>query len=133
MDDAFASFLDALSSLAPPPATPVQSARHLAGELSRISLISLLTLCQMERVSGVIQLTSGTSRVKAFVHEGELIDALIEGRDVTPRSALREVLGWKEGHFEVLATTTLRPNRFGVPTTAVLIDLAREMDEAGRA
>jgi hypothetical protein len=133
MDDAFASFMDALSSLAPPDMASHAHVRHLAGELSRISLLSLLTLCQMERVTGLILLTNGTSRTRAYLHEGELVDAAIDGRDVSPRSALQEVVGWREGHFEVVEDAVRRENRFGVSTTILLIDLAREFDEAGRA
>jgi hypothetical protein len=132
MDDAFASLLRAFTSFAPPPEEAPSGARHLAGELSRISLVSVLTLCQIERVSGLLLLTSGTSRVRAYLHEGELVDASIEGRDVSARSALSEVITWKDGHFEVLSDNTPRPDRLGVPTTMLLIDLARELDESRR-
>jgi hypothetical protein len=131
MDDAVASLLRAFTSLAPPPEDPSR-ARHLAGELSRISLVSVVTLCQIERVTGLLSLTSGTSRVRAYLRDGELVDASIEGRDVSARSALSEVITWKEGQFEVLSDDILRPDRLGVSTTMLLIDLAREMDEAGR-
>ncbi len=127
MDDAFNALLDAFVSL-PPPSTDERS-RHLSGELSRISFVSVLTLCQIERLTGVLHLASGTSAVRAYLRDGELIDAVIDGRDVPPRAALFEVLGWKEGTFEVAFDDVAREDVLQIGTAGILIDLARQIDE----
>jgi len=129
MDDAFEALLGAVTSLAPPSGL---SGRHLAGELARISLISVLTLCQIERVTGTLLLKSGTSVIRAFMQEGEVIDAVVEGRAVAARAAMREVVGWPDGTFEVVCEPVVRPDRIGMPTSALIFDLARELDELGR-
>jgi len=126
MDDAFEALLSAVTSLAPPPGS---AGRHLAGELSRISLISVVTLCQIERVTGSLLLKNGTSVIRAFLQEGEVVDALVEGREVEARAAVREVVGWSDGTFEVVFEPVTRPHRIGVPTSALIFDLARELDE----
>ncbi len=131
IDAAFEALLHAVTSLAPPPDF-ASRVRHLAGELSRISLISVITLCQIERVTGSLLLKNGTSSIRAFLQNGELIDALVAGRDVDPRAAMKEVIGWSDGTFEVEFEQVVRPNRIGLPTSALLFDLAREMDEASR-
>ncbi len=129
MDAAFEALLHAVTSLAPPPDSALR-VRHFAGELSRISLISVITLCQIERVTGSLLLKNGTSSIRAFIQEGEIVDALVTGRDVDPRSAMKEVIAWKDGSFEVAFEQVTRSNRMGLPTSALLLDLAREMDEA---
>jgi len=131
IDGAFEALLNVATSLAPPSDASLRT-RHLAGELSRISLLSVLTLCQIERVTGVLCLQSGTSTIRAFVRQGDLVDASVEGRDVHPRAALKEVLLWHDGSFEMTFEPVERENRMGAPTSALLIDLARELDEAGR-
>jgi hypothetical protein len=131
MDAAFEALLHAVTSLAPPPHSALR-VRHLAGELSRISLISVITLCQIERVTGSLLLRNGTSSIRAFLQEGELVDAVVAGREVDPRAALKEVIGWRDGSFEVAFEPCEGPNRIGLPTSALLLDLVREMDEEGR-
>ena len=124
IDDAFNALLEVLTD------EQARPAQHLAGQLSRISLPSVLTLCQIERVTGVLRLEHGTSVILAYLREGELVDATVEGRDVPPRVALGEVLSWQEGTFAVAFEPVDREDRVGVPTTSLLLDLAREADEA---
>lgn len=131
IDGAFEALLNAVTSLAPPPESALRT-HHLAGELSRISLPSVLTLCQIERVTGVLSLKHGTSTIRAYVRQGDLVDAVVEGRDVNPRAALKEVIAWRDGSFEMTFEPVLRDNRMGMSTSALLIDLARELDEASR-
>lgn len=128
MDAAFEALLHAVTSLAPPPDSALR-VRHLAGELSRISLISVITLCQIERITGSLLLKSGTSSIRAYMKDGEIVDAVVEGRDVDPRAAMKEVISWSDGAFEVAFEKVERANRMGLPTSALLLDLAREMDE----
>jgi hypothetical protein len=130
LDEAFEALIEAFTSMGGE-GDGARPAQHLAGQLARISLFSVLTLCQLERVTGLLRLGNGTSTVHAFLDAGELVDATIVGRDVPPRRALDEVMGWKEGSFEVLFEAVGRPNRIGMPMTALLIDLARDLDERG--
>jgi hypothetical protein len=124
IDDAFNALLEVLTD-----AEHTRPTQHLAGQLSRISLSSVLTLCQIERVTGILRLEHGTSVILAYLRDGELVDATIEGRDVPPRVALREVLGWQDGTFAVAFEPVEREDRVGVSTTSLLLDLAREADE----
>jgi hypothetical protein len=126
MDEAFDALLEVLTSGS---SSSAQPAKHLAGNLSRISLGSVLTLCQIERVTGVLRLLHGTSVILAFLRAGDVVDATIEGREVPPRVALREVLGWRDGTFEVVFEPVEREDRVAMSTTALLLDLAREEDE----
>ncbi len=129
MDEAFEALMLAFTSIRPGPATHEREL-HLAGELSRISLLSVLTLCQLERVNGVLLLAHERRRARAYLRDGELVDALMEGSDASPRAALSTVLDWPGGSFEVAFEKVERPNRIGESTTVLLIDLARELDES---
>jgi hypothetical protein len=123
LDDAFNALFDVLTS---EESRPTQ---HLSGQLSRISLPSVLTLCQIERVTGVLRLEHGTSVILAFLRDGELVDVTIEGRDLPPRAALGEVLSWQDGTFAVAFEPVEREDKLAMSTTSLLLDLTREMDE----
>ena len=48
------------------------------------------------------------------------------------RDALLRVMRWKDGRFEFSFREIEGPDRMGVPTTALMLDLARLQDELGR-
>jgi hypothetical protein len=64
------------------------------------------------------------------VNEGRLVDVTPVPEGSSPRAELSRLLAWTEGAFEFFVQPVQRPNRIGVGTTALLLDLAREEDEA---
>ncbi len=131
IDDAFEALLSAVTSPPAPTDTEVDT-RHLAGELSRISLFSVVTLCQLERVTGSLMLKDGISTIRVYIEAGELVDAVAEGRDLAPRAVLKEVIAWNRGSFEVVFGQISRAHRLTMATSALLLDLAQELDETTR-
>lgn len=106
---------------------------HLGGELAHIGLPSVLSLAGIERMTGVVQLARGPVTVRLYLRDGDVVDVVDEGdADTAPREVLAELLRWDEGTFSVLLESVDRPDRIGVPTTALLLDLAREHDEQRR-
>lgn len=132
LGDAVSVLLDAVTSTSPHAPANSNVAHGFAGELSRISLPTVLTLCQLERVTGVLHLREGDTQLSAYVREGELID-VDDGRDGEPRQLLADVLRWTQGMFELNFAPVEREDRIGMSTTGLLIDLARESDEASGA
>jgi hypothetical protein len=102
---------------------------HLVGLLSRISVTSLLSLFELERVTGQMRLVGTDQKLTLYVREGEIIDAVtsdgIEGRE-----ALRGVLQWQDGSFDFTPMEIDREDRIGMPMTMLLLELARELDES---
>jgi hypothetical protein len=105
---------------------------HLSGLLARIRLPTLCALFDMERLSGELTLRRGDARAVIYVRDGRLVDVDPLEPDVTPRAGIGRLLAWDEGSFEFAVRDVDRPDRIGVSTTALLLDLAREADEAAR-
>ncbi|MFO0669875.1 MAG: DUF4388 domain-containing protein [Polyangiaceae bacterium] len=102
---------------------------HLAGDLDRVRLPTLLAVIDMEKMTGELTATRGqTTRVLHF-SEGRLLDVT---PSEAPREELRALVAWPHGQFTFNMTPVARVDRVGQSTTALLIDLAREEDEARR-
>jgi hypothetical protein len=123
---------DLLAALVMPPAEASTPRRHhLSGEMSRIRLPSLLSLFEMDRMTGKISIKRGGRESLVYVKDGLIFD--VEPTDGKPRRAvLAQLLASEDGTFQFTLEPVDRPNRVGVSTTALLLDLAREADEAKR-
>jgi hypothetical protein len=123
---------DLLAALILPPeeASPPRR-HHLSGEMSRIRLPSLLSLFEMDRMTGKVSVKRPGGESRIYVSEGRIFDVEpTVGK--TRREALTVLLGSDDGTFQFTLEPVLRPDRIGVSTTVLLLDLARESDEAGR-
>ncbi|HEY2514233.1 MAG TPA: DUF4388 domain-containing protein, partial [Polyangiaceae bacterium] len=122
-----------LSALIVPPAETRKRAHHLSGELSRVRLSTLCALFEMDRMSGELIVRRGGEEVRVYVAEGKLVDVEPVTEAESPRARLRETLLWDEGAFAFYVQPVDRPDRIRTSTTALLLDLAREADEADEA
>lgn len=131
-DDEVSNVLDELfSSLIHAPAEAKPKRDHLSGLISRIRLPTLCALFDMERLTGELRLRSPRDEaVLIYVRNGQMIDIDPLQPGMTPRAQIGRVLGWEEGTFEFAVLPIERPDILGVSTTALLLDLAREADEA---
>ena len=130
--------LDLLVRRTLPPAPGVEAATGgaFSGDLSHVSLMSVFTLCTLERLTGVLYLTRGDDEVRAYFRQGRIVDVDVdagpkEATDAGARELLIDVVGWGEGHFRVSVEDVDRPDRIDRDTNALLIDVARERDERG--
>jgi hypothetical protein len=103
--------------------------RHLVGRLDRVPLTGLLMLFDMERISGELGIMLGKDRFTLFLREGKLIDAAPASDDEL-RNVLQRIAATSAGKFEFRRCEVEREDRVKTSTTALLIDLARERDEA---
>lgn len=134
VDAAVSETLDQLFSsiIARPVEAPAPAHKHLSGSLDRIRLPTLFALAEMERMSGALDVKQGAHAARLFLREGRILDVEPIPEGSTHRAELSRLCGWDSGTFEFFMDVIDRPDRVGVPTTALLLDLAREADEAGR-
>jgi hypothetical protein len=104
----------------------------LAGLLSRIPIAALLSLFDMQRMSGVLIVTSTSTTAALFIREGRVIDAELEHEALPPHRVVGRVLSWSEGRFEFTDQQVNRIDRLQASVPALLLSLAREYDEAQR-
>jgi hypothetical protein len=124
---------DLLSALILPPDDPGSPRRHhLSGEMSRIRLPSLLQLFEIERMTGKISVKRPAGDARIFVRDGQVVDVEPLAVGSVARAVIGELLASEVGTFQFTLEPVERPDRVGVGTTALLLDLAREGDEARR-
>lgn len=109
-----------------------QSLPHLRGVLSRVPLPGLLSLIEVERMSGTIDLRSRKGEATIYIREGRVLDVSGSPPELEPRTRLGMLVEWAEGEFELTLGPVDRPDRFGLPTRAILLDIVRQLDEARR-
>jgi Domain of unknown function (DUF4388)/PilZ domain len=108
--------------------------QHLAGDLARVSLVSVLTLCELERATGVLRVRAGEDEVRCYLSEGRLFDAERLGSTAhSAEDALMPVLEWQGGSFELLFEPITRQDRIGKPISVLLMNLLHALDELRRS
>jgi Domain of unknown function (DUF4388) len=132
LDDAFASLLD---NLLKPDAIqpPLARAPHIAGDLGRVAIASVLSLLEVERMTGSLRLLHNAQKAVLFVKEGRMLDAELVDSDEKPLEVLELVLQWERGSFRFVVEEVDRPDLLRMTTTALILDALREVDENSRS
>jgi uncharacterized protein DUF4388/PilZ domain-containing protein len=104
----------------------------LVGKLSRIPLPALLSMFDMQRLSGALKVVGPKEIARLYIREGRLIDGEIENEEISVRAILARILSWEDGSFVFSNRSIDRPDKVERSTAALLLDLARESDEASR-
>lgn len=111
---------------------PLPSNHHMEGDLGQIRAPSLMALAAMERMTGVLRVHRDERVIYVFIRDGQIVDAEEPGSDASRRKLIGEVCQWERGGFELSLEPVDRPDGIGVPTTVLLLQLARFYDEAAR-
>jgi hypothetical protein len=133
-DDVIAERLhELLSGLIVPERDPTKARRHnaLSGMIARIPLPTLISLFELERMSGRLRVRRAGEESTLYVSHGRIIDVEPRGEG-TARQRIAELLSWDDGSFEFSLEPIDREDRVEVSSTALLLDIARESDEANR-
>ncbi|WP_437925875.1 response regulator [Sorangium sp. So ce291] len=117
---------DSLMSI---PASVDQTA--IEGDLSHMSIATVLTVLEMERRSGVFEVTSKKRRAQLDIAEGCIVQGTVGGTRVSALAALRTMLGWKVGRFAFIAGSRPVPSE-RKSIAAYLLEATRLEDESTR-
>lgn len=101
------------------------------GDLGQLALSTVLTVLELERRSGSVDLFSKTRRARLEIAGGRLATATIAGTEVPILTALRTTLAWKVGRFRFTPAPPREPPRNAQSTSALMLEAARLDDEAG--
>lgn len=131
VSELLSSLMVELTAGAEPVLASPQRRAHMTGSLDRVRLASLLSLAELESMTGVFHLARDERRARVVVHEGRVLG--VEGH---PQGDLRDTLGellrWTDGSFEFHLDDVDPAGRAGHSITGLLLDLARERDESTR-
>jgi hypothetical protein len=101
------------------------------GAIGTVPLVDLLQVWGVNRVSGLVTVTSEGKTGRLYLVDGEVVHAEAEGAAGEP--AVRVVLGWPDGSFELAPNTTSLERTIQKRLSHLLLDAHRELDEARRA
>jgi len=119
-----------LTSLEEEAETSAPSKNELAGVLGQIALPSLLSFFELERLSGVLVVEGKSATSTLWVRDGRVVDVETGRSRGAKRELVRAALGQREGSFRFTVGPVDRADALNVSTGALLLDLAREEDEA---
>lgn len=108
------------------------SQQDLTGSLDRIQIPALLSFMEMERMTGVLELSHGAERAKLWVKHGRLRNAQSTQPAGDPVQLLANLLHWNGGRFHFSVQDIDVPDRINMSTTGLLLELARQGDERDR-
>jgi DNA-binding response OmpR family regulator len=106
-------------------------ANGMRGDLSKIPLSSLLSFAELERRAGVLQLDHQGERATLHLRDGAVmrIDLIDKYNHLQGIERFMHVLEWRSGRFELSGTDVFVEDALQLPTSYVLIELARRHDE----
>lgn len=105
----------------------------MMGDLSVIGPASLLTLLDMEKRTGELFLKRDAVEVRLSLRGGRIVDAVVVGnREIIGAECVYLVFTWSSGNFFLSGGDIAGPDRIGIPTTHLLMEGARRMDEGGK-
>jgi CheY-like chemotaxis protein len=104
----------------------------ITGQLAQLSLLDLLQLLHLNRRTGTVEVArraaAGEDREgRIFVREGAVIQAQVGAAEA--EKALYRLLSWREGGFVFRPDRVQAPARIELPTRALLLEGARQLDE----
>jgi two-component system, OmpR family, response regulator len=105
-------------------------ARLCSGDLAQISAVAFLTLLEMERQSGVLEVITAGASARFDVVRGRLAACSLDDEPVDALVAVGVVLGWSTGHFAFDASEPAGRDG-GVPVGELIDAAVRLIPELG--
>ncbi|NUP07054.1 MAG: response regulator [Polyangiaceae bacterium] len=112
-----------LTSMPPPDAA-------MLGDLAQMSVGTLLTLLDLERRSGVLELKSGHQKAQIRIVVGTIVATTIDDAPAVPLDTIRRAMGWPTGKFSFTPSEDREtPTAEASPINGLLMEAARLEDE----
>jgi hypothetical protein len=106
----------------------------LRGRLEQFGLATVLTFLDLERRSGELVVVAGDKIGRLWLRRGRVLRARIEGSRRLNKSAIYDLLGLERGRFSFTQTDLDGlADEVAAPTTLLLMEAARRVDEAAAA
>ena len=121
--------MDAVDLSKPPPQTTGREAEVLKGDLSKMGLCEILQFLEMNQRTGTLEVTQNARPIGTiYVSNGDVVNA--SAGDARAEAAVRVLIPLQEGKFDILEGEPSCERAIQRKTTALLLDLMRQVDEA---
>lgn len=104
----------------------------IEGDLSQMSIATVLTVLEMERRTGIFEVVSKKRRAQLEIAGGAVVQGMVGGTRVSALTTLRTMLGWTVGRFSFAPLPTREPPTTRKSISAFLLEATRLEDEAMR-
>ena len=128
--DEVLAHIDDLLARAERARTEATDLQELEGSLAQLGLPDLLQTLAANRRTGRVTLRRGSERGEVDLVDGRPVDA--RAAAVQGEKALFRLLGWHDGTFSLQQGPPSAQGRIGRATDELLLDWARQLDEANR-
>ncbi len=120
--------------LAPAPSAAGAAGSVMTGTFDQVGLASILRVFELGRRTGILRLkrAGGIEEGLVYLVEGEVRRAQIGGKGPVQRDAVYAMVAWPDGNFEFTPMPLRIPDEVGCPTTQLLLESARRIDEGRR-
>jgi cytoskeletal protein CcmA (bactofilin family) len=105
----------------------------LAGALEHVGITSVLTLLEMERHVGLLELRSRPHVGQLGLRDGCVVSAQIDASPTPICDAVCELLHWNRGRFVFRVNDVEPADGLAVPTTRLLLEAGRRADRFAAA
>jgi hypothetical protein len=92
-------------------------------------LATVLTVLEMERRTGVLELRTGDQVGSISLRDGQVVRAEVRGAGVQGPDAIFQLMGWVDGGFIFRVGEVTAANDIGLTTSMLLLEAARRADE----
>lgn len=106
-----------------------ESPTALTGALAHFGLATLLTVLEMERRTGVLELRGLGRSARLCLRDGQVVHVAISGSDLRGVDAVLVLLGWVDGGFIFKVGEVRADDEVSLPTSMLLLEAARRADE----
>lgn len=111
---------------------PAEERTAIEGDISQMSIATVLTVLEMERRTGLVEVVSKKRRAQLQIASGYVVHGTIGGTQVSALAALRTMLAWKVGRFSFVPHVHVDPPMSQKSIGAFLIEAVRLEDENAR-
>lgn len=108
----------------------IRSVRDLSGNLEEVPLVDLLQLLGMNKRSGALRIATPTATGEVQLGAGEIVAATYH--QTSGEKAVIRLLSQPTGRFSFVPGAALGQRRIDTPTSLLLMDAMRQLDETAR-
>lgn len=112
--------------------SPAKETTAIEGDLTLMSIATVLTVLEMERRTGVVEIFEGAKRASLNVASGYAVDGVVEGATVEPLATMRAMIAWKSGRFSFSPEPARKAPAERKTIGAYLLEAVRLEDESAR-
>jgi two-component system OmpR family response regulator len=106
-----------------------ESPTALTGALAHFGLATVLTVLDMERRTGVLELRGSARAGRISFRDGQVVHAEVRDTSLRGLEAVCELMSWVDGGFIFRVAEVGAADEVMLPTHQLLMEVARRADE----